>query len=71
MINLWYDVRPLSEPSILKKKFDDIFDATKYAKALLAIKAMIKDQKTQIILKKGELKCAKTEKTRAEEVFIE
>lgn len=31
---------PLSEPSILKKKFDDIFEATRYTKALDAIKVL-------------------------------
>ncbi|KAI8333986.1 hypothetical protein BC941DRAFT_462457 [Chlamydoabsidia padenii] len=41
---------PLSEPSILKKKFDDIFASTKYTKALESIKDIKKDsvQETKI-----------------------
>lgn len=30
---------PLQEGALLKKRFDDIFDSTRYAKALEAIKA--------------------------------
>ncbi|KAI0770268.1 AAA domain-containing protein [Fomes fomentarius] len=35
---------PLSEPAALKKKFDDIFEATKYTKALDNIKALRKER---------------------------
>ncbi|KAI3424599.1 Zinc-hook domain-containing protein [Psidium guajava] len=35
---------PLQDPSTLKKKFDDIFSATRYTKALEAIKKLHKDQ---------------------------
>ena len=34
---------PLSEPSILKKRFDDLFAATKYTKALDALRSSRKD----------------------------
>jgi DNA repair protein RAD50 len=37
--SLW----PLSEPSILKKKFDEIFAATRYTKALDIIKSVRKE----------------------------
>ncbi len=37
--SLW----PLSEPSILKKKFDEIFAATRYTKALDIIKTLRKE----------------------------
>ncbi|KAI5284249.1 DNA repair protein rad50, partial [Ascosphaera aggregata] len=35
---------PMSEPSVLKKKFDDIFEASKYTKAIENIKALRKKQ---------------------------
>ncbi|KAF8073695.1 AAA domain-containing protein [Lyophyllum atratum] len=35
---------PLAEPSALKKKFDDIFEATRYTKALENIKGLRKDR---------------------------
>ncbi|KAI5890396.1 uncharacterized protein SCHCODRAFT_01155975 [Schizophyllum commune H4-8] len=47
---------PLSEPSTLKKKFDDIFEATKYTKALDSIKSLRKDRVAEL----------KTEKVRLE-----
>lgn len=47
---------PLAEPSMLKKKFDDIFEATKYTKALDSIKALRKDRVAEL----------KTEKVRLE-----
>ena len=37
--SLW----PMSEPAVLKKKFDEIFEALKYTKAIDAIKKMKKD----------------------------
>ncbi|XP_074570260.1 DNA repair protein RAD50 [Curcuma longa] len=39
---------PLQDPSTLKKKFDDIFSATRYTKALEAIKKLHKDQAQEI-----------------------
>lgn len=38
--SLW----PMSEPSVLKKKFDEIFEAMKYTKAITNIKEMGKKQ---------------------------
>ncbi|KAI5296642.1 DNA repair protein rad50 [Ascosphaera acerosa] len=38
--SLW----PMSEPSVLKKKFDDIFEASKYTKAIDNIKVLRKKQ---------------------------
>ncbi|GBG87082.1 hypothetical protein CBR_g44539 [Chara braunii] len=35
---------PLAEAAVLKKKFDDVFSATRYTKALEAIKKLHKDQ---------------------------
>ncbi|CAI9117568.1 OLC1v1018973C1 [Oldenlandia corymbosa var. corymbosa] len=39
---------PLQDPSTLKKKFDDIFTATRYTKALEVIKKLHKDQAQEI-----------------------
>ncbi|GFQ04279.1 DNA repair protein rad50 [Phtheirospermum japonicum] len=39
---------PLQDPSTLKKKFDDIFSATRYTKALEVIKKLHKDQAQDI-----------------------
>ncbi|KAK8943466.1 DNA repair protein RAD50 [Platanthera guangdongensis] len=39
---------PLQDPSTLKKKFDDIFSATRYTKALEVIKKLNKDQSHEI-----------------------
>ncbi|KAF7009425.1 hypothetical protein CFC21_023963 [Triticum aestivum] len=39
---------PLQDPSTLKKKFDDIFSATRYTKALEVIKKLQKDQAQEI-----------------------
>lgn len=42
--SLW----PMSQPAILKKKFDEIFEALKYTKALENIKDLRKKQKTEL-----------------------
>ncbi|RYR11654.1 hypothetical protein HN51_064735 [Arachis hypogaea] len=39
---------PLQDPSTLKKKFDDIFSATRYTKALEVIKKLHKEQAQEI-----------------------
>ncbi|GLT61000.1 hypothetical protein SLA2020_337360 [Shorea laevis] len=39
---------PLQDPATLKKKFDDIFSATRYTKALEVIKKLHKDQALEI-----------------------
>jgi len=46
---------PLAEPSILKKKFDDIFEATRYTKALENIKALRKDRVAELKAEKERL----------------
>ena len=46
--SLW----PLSEPSILKKRFDEIFEAVKYTKAIDNIKILRKKQMEEL----GQLK---------------
>lgn len=39
---------PLSEPSVLKKKFDEIFEAQKYTKAIDNIKTLRKKQAEEV-----------------------
>lgn len=42
--SLW----PMSEPSVLKKKFDEIFEALKYTKAIDNIKIIRKNQNEEL-----------------------
>lgn len=46
---------PLQDSSTLKKKFDDIFSATRYTKALEVIKKLHKDQAQEIKLSQKDL----------------
>lgn len=46
---------PLSEPSILKKKFDDIFASTRYTKALDTIRALRKEMGQELRLEEERL----------------
>ncbi|KAJ3118668.1 DNA repair protein rad50 [Physocladia obscura] len=57
---------PLSEPGVLKKKFDDIFASTRYTKALDSIKTLRKDSTVQIRIGQGELNHLKENKERAD-----
>ena len=60
--SLW----PLSEPLSLKKKFDEIFEAQKYTKAIANIKDIRKEQANNLkVLKEREL-AAKNTKVQAE-----
>ncbi|KAK4330749.1 DNA repair protein RAD50 [Rhodotorula toruloides] len=56
---------PLSEPAALKKKFDDIFEATDYTKVLDEIKRIRKDQNIDIKVDKEKLAALKTDRDRA------
>ncbi|KAM0751848.1 hypothetical protein T439DRAFT_220597 [Meredithblackwellia eburnea MCA 4105] len=56
---------PLSEPAALKKKFDDIFEATKYTKALDQIKTLRKEQAVEIKVDKEKLNALKVDRDRA------
>ncbi|KAI0786813.1 P-loop containing nucleoside triphosphate hydrolase protein [Abortiporus biennis] len=53
---------PLSEPATLKKKFDDIFEATKYTKALDNIKSLRKDRVAELKAEKERLESLSREK---------
>ncbi|EPT05284.1 hypothetical protein FOMPIDRAFT_148443 [Fomitopsis schrenkii] len=59
---------PLAEPSVLKKKFDDIFEATKYTKALDNIKALRKDRVADLKAEKERLESLSKEKTHADKL---
>ncbi|KAK3154145.1 hypothetical protein QOZ80_2BG0186760 [Eleusine coracana subsp. coracana] len=56
---------PLQDPSTLKKKFDDIFSATRYTKALEVIKKLHKDQAQEIKTYKLKLENLQTVKDQA------
>ena len=59
---------PLAEASVLKKKFDDIFEATKYTKALENIKVIKKERVAELKVDKERLDNVSNEKRRAEKV---
>lgn len=60
--SLW----PLSEPSVLKKKFDEIFEAMKFTKVIESIKTLRKEYTTDIKLQKASTDHLKSDKERAE-----
>jgi DNA repair protein RAD50 len=59
---------PLSEPGPLKKKFDDIFENTRYTKALNELKDLKKDQDREIKADTTTLEFMKADKERADRV---
>ncbi|KAG9004630.1 DNA repair protein rad50 [Tulasnella sp. JGI-2019a] len=59
---------PLSEPSVLKKKFDDIFEATKYTKALDNIKGIRKELVADLKVERERLDGLSNEKKHAEKL---
>ncbi|KDQ62331.1 hypothetical protein JAAARDRAFT_66083 [Jaapia argillacea MUCL 33604] len=59
---------PLAEPSVLKKKFDDIFEATRYTKALDAIKSLRKDRVAELKAEKERLESLSREKAHADKL---
>ncbi|GAA5936924.1 hypothetical protein JCM1841_001408 [Sporobolomyces salmonicolor] len=56
---------PLSEPAALKKKFDDIFEASDYTKVLDEIKKIRKDQNIEIKVDKEKLAALRIDRDRA------
>ncbi|KAL2820203.1 AAA domain-containing protein [Aspergillus cavernicola] len=60
--SLW----PMSEPSVLKKKFDEIFEAIKYTKAIDNIKALRKKQNEELGKYKIMEQHAKEDKEKAD-----
>ncbi|KAJ7095861.1 hypothetical protein B0H15DRAFT_827394 [Mycena belliarum] len=59
---------PLAEPAALKKKFDDIFEATKYTKALDSIKSLRKDRVAELKAEKERLDGLFREKSHADKL---
>ncbi|KAF9783547.1 AAA domain-containing protein [Thelephora terrestris] len=59
---------PLAEPSALKKKFDDIFEATKYTKALDAIKSLRKDRVAELKAEQERLESLSREKAHSDKL---
>lgn len=62
--SLW----PMSEPSALKKKFDEIFEALKYTKAIDNIKMLRKKQNEELAKYKIMEQHAKDNKNKADRV---
>ena len=62
--SLW----PLSEPAPLKKKFDEIFEAMKYTKALDNIKEIRKERNKSMTLLKEREQRAKADKIKGDKV---
>ena len=60
--SLW----PMSEPSVLKKKFDEIFEALKYTKAIDNIKQLRKKQNEELAKFKITEQYAKEDKVKAD-----
>ncbi|KAG8715951.1 DNA repair protein rad50 [Ceratobasidium sp. 394] len=57
---------PLAEASVLKKKFDDIFEATRYTKALDNIKVLRKERVAELKADKERLQSLGLEKAHAD-----
>ena len=64
--SLW----PMSEPAALKKKFDEIFEAMKYTKAISNIKDMAKRRKSELGIHKETEKYTKENKDKADRVSL-
>jgi len=59
---------PLAEPAVLKKRFDDIFEVTRYTKALESIRALRKQRAQDARVDEADLRALQQEKERAESV---
>ena len=63
--SLW----PLSEASVLKKRFDDIFEASKFTKVLDNLKTIKKDMTVDIKLIEQSVKHLKIDKDRSKKIY--
>ncbi|KAJ1977127.1 DNA repair protein rad50 [Dimargaris verticillata] len=61
---------PLMEPSVVKKKFDEIFASTRYTKALDSIRSIRKSQNQEIKLDQQSLTHLQEKKVKAEKVRV-
>ncbi|KAI9593825.1 AAA domain-containing protein [Syncephalis fuscata] len=59
---------PLSEPGILKKKFDEIFAATRYTKALDSIKGIRKEKGVDLKMDKQRLEFIEVDHEKAKKI---
>ncbi|PPQ65386.1 hypothetical protein CVT26_000011 [Gymnopilus dilepis] len=59
---------PLAEPAALKKKFDDIFEATRYTKALESIKNLRKERVADLKAEKERLLSLSREKAHSDKL---
>ena len=59
---------PLSEPAVLKKRFDEIFQVTRYTKALDNLKTLRKERLQEARVDEADLQALQQEKERAESV---
>ncbi|KAI3617538.1 hypothetical protein CBS9595_003447 [Malassezia furfur] len=59
---------PLAEPAVLKKRFDEIFEVTRYTKALDALKALRKQRQQDARVDDAELRALQHDKERADAV---
>ncbi|KTW32109.1 MRX complex DNA-binding subunit [Pneumocystis jirovecii RU7] len=59
---------PLSEPAVLKKRFDEIFEALRYTKALDQIKNLRKEQTTTIKIDEITLEHYRSNKEKADKI---
>ncbi|GJJ13191.1 hypothetical protein Clacol_007442 [Clathrus columnatus] len=59
---------PLAEASVLKKKFDDIFEATRYTKVLDSIKNLRKERMAEQKVEKERLESLSKEKANADKI---
>lgn len=64
--SLW----PLAEPAIVKKRFDEIFEATKFTKALDNLKSLKKDYTTDIKVQEKTAQYLQADKERAEKIRL-
>lgn len=60
---------PISDPTIMKKKLDDIFSSTKYNKALLGLKSSKKEISSDLKLKTQQLSFYLKDKLKRDEIL--
>lgn len=61
---------PLAEPSILKKRFDEIFAATRYTKALDVIKSIRKEMSLELKLEQQRLDHLRLDREKASKITL-
>ena len=59
---------PLAEPAILKKRFDEIFEVSRYTKALDTIRSLRKQRAQDARVDEAELRALQQDKERADSI---